>query len=329
MLRSSLRLLSSSVSPPSSLAIRISTGRCRMAVSSPAVRCGGVGVRPTAGHVQGLRWMGSNKKRGHKNKKSAVAKSIYAAAERGEDVSHATGKKGKGKKNKKAAIQEVADLSEADDSDELVLADDDDEEEEEEVEEGPSLPDTEKLENRMSSAVASLERALRPVRGGEPTPDIFDHVMVPDPYGDGSGKVPLPSLAQIVLQSPNVATASCYDPSSVAAVRDAIAEQMDLNPYLDEGADGDVICPLPRISEESRLAVVKMIGTRAESSRGRIRKIRRRAHDTCRRGQAGKMEGVSKDDAFRVGKEVDAITEKYIQKVDRVLEEKSAVVMRD
>jgi ribosome recycling factor len=64
-----------------------------------------------------------------------------------------------------------------------------------------------------------------------------------------------------------------------------------------------------------------------EASRTKIRNLRRRAHDVCKKGQAGKLDHISKDDAFRVSKEVEATTEEMIQRMDTVVDAKQASVV--
>ncbi len=65
----------------------------------------------------------------------------------------------------------------------------------------------------------------------------------------------------------------------------------------------------------------------AESTRQRIRRIRRGAQDVVKKGKDGKLEGISEDDAFRVGKEVDTVTEESIKALNEVVEKKQASVM--
>lgn len=191
-------------------------------------------------------------------------------------------------------------------------------------EEGPKLPDTIQLKEKMSSVVKHLETSLRQIRGNEPTPDMFDSITV-FAYGAAT---PLSSVAQVVIVSPTLAKLSCYDPSMASATRDAIRDAgMNLNPRIDADSSADVVVPIPKVSAETRKVLVKQIGQMGEKSRTKIRNIRRTAHEIVKKGQLGKLEGTSKDDAFRVGKEVEAVTEESIALINQVIENKQRNVL--
>eukprot|EP01083_Nonionella_stella_P131855 400842_1 len=159
----------------------------------------------------------------------------------------------------------------------------------------------------MLAVVVSLERSFATIRGGEATAEMFDSVRA-SAYGE---VVPLSSVGQVVIEDGQRATISCYDPSVAPDVRDAVRDMpgMNLNPYVEEGGSGVVVVPIPRASEETRKEMVKELGRQAENGRKRVRNIRRKAMDGVKKGKDGKMDGISKDDAFRVGKDVDSVTE--------------------
>ena len=69
------------------------------------------------------------------------------------------------------------------------------------------------------------------------------------------------------------------------------------------------------------------MGTTAESTRQRIRRIRRGAQDVVKKAKDGKLEGISEDDAFRTGKEIDSVTEECIKALNHIVEQKQASVM--
>ena len=85
--------------------------------------------------------------------------------------------------------------------------------------------------------------------------------------------------------------------------------------------------PLPRVSLEIRQQTVKKIGKQAESARIRLRNIRHKAMETIKQAKDGKMEGISKDAAFRVGKDIDAVSEAVTKELNAIVEEKQARVM--
>jgi ribosome recycling factor len=189
------------------------------------------------------------------------------------------------------------------------------------------LPNTSQLKGQMANVVNHLEKSLRLVRGGEPTPDMFDNIVV---FAYGGAATPLPTVAQVLLVSPSLAKVTCYDPTNTVATRDAIRDSgMNFNPQIDSDNEGDgvILVPLPKISAETRKLLAKQVAHMGESTKTKIRHLRRNAHDIVKKGQLGKLEGVSKDDAFRVGKEVEAITEEAIATVQTMIDKKQQHVM--
>ncbi|KAL7427481.1 hypothetical protein ACHAXH_000629 [Discostella pseudostelligera] len=191
----------------------------------------------------------------------------------------------------------------------------------------PLLPESKIIRSKMLLVVANLERSFASIRGGEATPELFDGIRV-SVYGE---TVPLSSVGQVVIEDPQRATISCFDPSVAADVRDAVRDMpgMNLSPYIEEGGSGVIIVPIPRVNEETRKEIVKELGRQAENGRQRVRKIRRSAMDIIKKGKDGKLEGISKDDAFRVGKDVDAVTEEVLSVLNEIVARKQKSVMDD
>jgi len=191
----------------------------------------------------------------------------------------------------------------------------------------PMLPEVSDVRTKMLMVVAGMEKQFASVRGGEATPELFDAVRV-SAYGE---TVPLSSVGQVVIEDAQRATINCFDPAIANDVRDAVRDMpgMNLNPYVEEGGSGAVIVPIPRVSVETRKEIVKELSRKAENERQRIRRIRRDAMDVVKKGQNGKLEGISKDDAFRVGKEIEAATEEVLAAVNVAVEKKQKSVMDD
>lgn len=189
--------------------------------------------------------------------------------------------------------------------------------------ESPSLPSKDDVHQRMMKVVDAMNDSFKAIRGAEPSPELFDSVQV-KAYGTMTA---LNAVAQVVITSPTRATISCFDPETCPGVRDAVRDMvgMNFNPMIEDGA---VIVTIPRVSAETRKAIVKQIGKVAESTRQRVRRIRRAAQDVVKLGKDGKLgPGISEDDAFRASKEIDAVTEESIKALNDVLEKKQENVM--
>lgn len=202
------------------------------------------------------------------------------------------------------------------DGDDGYEADDDETESDENT-----LPDPEIVREKMRKIVEQYTASLKTIRGAEPTPEFFDDVVV-EAYG---ANTPLKSVAQVVISSPILATATCFDPSLAKMVSIAIYSKLNLNPSVEEG--GVVKIPLPRVSMESRQKTAADLKKRTESYRQRIRRVRRNALETVKKGMTGKLEGVSKDDAFRVQKDIEAITDQAIHQLNEGADKKHVSIM--
>lgn len=200
---------------------------------------------------------------------------------------------------------------------------DEHDEDEEESDMHHTLPSAVQVKERMMKAVLATQTSLKAIRGSEPSPELFDSVQV-QVYGSSS---PLSSVAQVVITSPTLVTLSCFDPQTAPQVRDAIRDNMPGMNFQPTLQDGAVLVPIPRVSAETRKAIVKQLGKLAEDTKQRIRRIRRAAMEVVKKAKDGKMEGVSEDDAYRCGKDIDVVTEECIQSLNDVVLKKQKDVM--
>jgi len=209
-----------------------------------------------------------------------------------------------------------------DDVDDLFFDDDDDEDELNEDEE-PTLPDLVAVRGKMDTVIDRFENSLKSIRGAEPTADMFDDVIV-QAYG---ASTPLNAVAQVVIASPTMAQLTCFDPTVAKDVVKAVQLTLELNPQLEEGGGGIIKVPLPRVSMEVREKLSKSVKKRAESCKQRLRGVRRKAMDVVKKGKDGKLPGVSKDDAFACGKDIESASEAAAETLNTIVEKKMESIM--
>jgi len=90
--------------------------------------------------------------------------------------------------------------------------------------------------------------------------------------------------------------------------------------------DGKVIrIPIPRLTEERRRELVKLVRKMGEGSRVAIRNIRRDAIEKLRRMEKDKE--ISQDELRHYQNEVQKLTDKYIEKVEELIEGKEKEIM--
>jgi ribosome recycling factor len=114
-----------------------------------------------------------------------------------------------------------------------------------------------------------------------------------------------------------------FDPSTLKAIEKAIlASELNLNP----NNDGKVIrLNLPPLTEDRRRDLVKLVHTRLEESRIAIRNIRRDLIKDMRDFEKEKM--ISEDDLTTGEEELQKLTDKFIEEIDKTGEHKQKEIM--
>jgi len=285
-----------------------------------------------ASHLSESRWFGTYDS-GNNISRSTIEQDYHYHRQQKRWISKRKKNKGKKiesdiKKGEASRIKQFRSAKNNDDNDDdAVLSfeddeNDDDNDEDEDDDETSPLPDTLKLKEKMMKVVTRLTDHFQSIRGAQPTVELFDIVMV-NAYGS---KTPLSGVAQVVIQSPILATVNCFDPAVSRDVRRAIMDTLELHPEVTE-EEGFLKIPLPRVSMEVREQTVKKLRKQTEAAKTRVRNLRKRPMKRIKAGKEGKLEGVSKDEAFRVLKEIDALTEDINKALTSALEEKEKSVL--
>lgn len=163
-------------------------------------------------------------------------------------------------------------------------------------------------EDKMKKAIEALEADLRTIRTGRASPALVERVMV-DYYGVAT---PLEQLAIISAPEPQLLTIRPYDPASLKDIERAIlASELGLTP----NNDGKLIrLVIPRLTQERRVELIKVVHRRLEEARVSIRNIRREAMNDLKDFEKDKL--VSEDEADRGRDNLQELTDRYVKKVD-------------
>ena len=200
--------------------------------------------------------------------------------------------------------------------------------EEEEEQDEMILPDPQQVEQKMQKHVMRFKDYLKGVRGGEPTPELLDDIAVTDAYGKGTGVTSLKSLAQVVVPSPTLAVATCFDPATAKAVANAIRLALGADFTNPQVEDGVVRVPLPRVSLESRQSTVRGVHQRAEQFRKRVNQTRNKAIAVTKQGMAGRLDHVSKDDAFRIHEAIEKAKDAALLEINALADKKADDILK-
>jgi ribosome recycling factor len=134
---------------------------------------------------------------------------------------------------------------------------------------------------------------------------------------------PLIQLASIAVPEPRLLVIRPFDPSALADIERAILKSdLGLTPMN----DGKLIrLSIPRLTEERRRELVRVVARRVEEARIAIRNLRRDALKDLQEFEKEKM--ISEDDFFRAKDEVQSLTDEYIEKIDGIGQRKEEEVM--
>lgn len=174
-------------------------------------------------------------------------------------------------------------------------------------------------ERRMKKAVEHVRDDFAAIRTGRASASLLNRVFV-NYYGQ---QTPLNQIASIAVPEPNLLVISPYDKSVINEIEKAIlASDLGLTPVN----DGNVIrLPIPKLTEERRKELTRVVRARAEEGRVAIRNIRRDAIEDLR---SFEKEGeITKDDLRRGQEEVQKLTDRYIAETDEMLKVKEKELM--
>ena len=165
-------------------------------------------------------------------------------------------------------------------------------------------------EERMRKTVEVLESDLRTIRTGRASPALVERVMV-EYYGTPT---PLNQLAVISAPEPQLITIRPYDPGSLGDIERAILKsELGLTP----SNDGRLIrLPIPRLTEERRQELAKLVRQRIEEGKVALRNIRREVLDDLREFEKESL--ISEDDFYRGKDGLQDLTDRYVKQMDEV-----------
>jgi ribosome recycling factor len=173
--------------------------------------------------------------------------------------------------------------------------------------------------SRMAKSVEALRHELTKLRTGRAHTSLLDHITV-EYYGS---EVPLNQVSNVNVEDSRTLTITPWEKSMVQPIERAIMNSdLGLNPV----SAGTVIrVPLPPLTEERRKDMIRIVRQEAEGGRVAIRNVRRDALSDIKELQKEKM--IGEDDERRANDEIQAITDKYVAEIDRVLAEKESDLM--
>ena len=174
-------------------------------------------------------------------------------------------------------------------------------------------------EEKMQKSIKSLENDLQGIRAGRANPHVLDKITV-NYYGAPTS---LQQVANITIPEARVIQIQPWESKMIKEISKAImASDVGITP----ADDGRVIrLVFPELTEERRKNLVKDVRKKGEGAKVAIRNIRRDGNDMLKKL---KKEGVSEDEVKDLEDDLQKMSEKYVKEIDKIIEEKSADILK-
>lgn len=174
-------------------------------------------------------------------------------------------------------------------------------------------------EEKMKKSVEVVRQEFAKIRTGKATTALLDGIKA-EYYGS---LLPLNQMANISVADVHTLVVQPWDKSALQSIEKAILQsELGLNPIN----DGNILrIPIPPLTEERRKDLVKLCKKFAEDGRIAVRNVRRDAIEHLKKME--KEEHLSEDDRKLAEKEVQKLTDKYIELINELLEHKEKEIM--
>ena len=174
-------------------------------------------------------------------------------------------------------------------------------------------------QDKMNKCINSLQREFSTIRAGRANPAILDKVQV-DYYGTPTA---INAMAAVTVQEGRTLVIQPWDKTALKSIEKAIqASDIGINPTN----DGQCLrLTFPQPTEERRKELVKQVKNDGEQAKVTIRNARRDIMDKIKAQK--KNNEITEDDMKDLEKELQKVTDKAIESVDKEVAEKEKEVM--
>ncbi|MDP2174137.1 MAG: ribosome recycling factor [Candidatus Cloacimonadaceae bacterium] len=172
---------------------------------------------------------------------------------------------------------------------------------------------------KMEKSFESLLHQYSKVRTGRASASILDDVRI-NYYGQPT---PVKQLCNISIPEARLIIIQPWDKTTLADIEKAIlAANIGITPEN----DGNVIrLPFQPLTEEKRKDIVKSLKKLAEDARVAVRNLRRDANELAKKME--KDGEISEDEEKKLHKEIQEITDEWVNKIDDAEKAKEKEIM--
>jgi len=176
------------------------------------------------------------------------------------------------------------------------------------------------FEKKMEETLNSLQKDLSTIRTGRAHSSMLDLIKV-EVYGQN---MPINQVGTVSVSDPQTITVQIWDANNVKFCEKALREsELNLNPIV----DGQILrIPVPKLSEERRKELSKIVGQQSEKIKISIRNIRRNGMDFLKNEEKEKK--ISEDENKKLSNELQKMTDNFIKKIDLKIKEKEQEILK-
>jgi len=173
----------------------------------------------------------------------------------------------------------------------------------------------------MQKAFEVLRGDFGTVKTGKANPQLVEGIVI-NAYG-GTARLKVNELATIHVQDASTVIITPFDHSVLGDIEKGISDsQMGLGMAV----DGSLIrITVPPLTQERREEFVKLIHTKAENGKIMIRQARAESNETI--SKLKKDGDITEDDEKRMEKEVQKLTDEYVEKIEEAAKMKEQELM--
>lgn len=174
-------------------------------------------------------------------------------------------------------------------------------------------------EEKMEKSLDSLLSEYASIRAGRANPHLLDKIRV-DYYGQPT---PLQQVANISVPEARILMIQPWEASLIKEIEKAImCSDLGITPNNDGKA---IHLNFPELTEDRRKEMAKDVKKKGENAKVAIRNVRRDANDAFKK--QNKASEISDDELKDFEDKVQKLTDKYIDKVDKAVEEKTKEIL--
>ena len=173
---------------------------------------------------------------------------------------------------------------------------------------------------KMDKSIQSLKKDISTLRTGRANTSMLDTIKV-DVYGQ---LMPIEQLATISVPEARLISIQVWDKTNTPLIESTIQKsELGINPQT----DGQIIrLRIPDLTEERRKDLIKILKNMGEKGKIAIRNIRREGNEDLKKKLKDKI--ISEDDNKNFEKNIQKLTDRNIENIDKILADKEKEILQ-